>query len=373
MARKFLYFIALCIVIYLAGRTALQFYPEQLTRISFTPSGGFEPEPALAANAYADPAMWLASPALGEKSPAAWRPDGLTEDGLTEDGPVLNVPVFFVHPTSYLNKAHWNAPLDDAPARAIAETMIRGEASAFNRSTQIWAPRYRQATIGAFVSDKPEARQALDLAYRDVAEAFGQFIAALPHGQPFVLAGHSQGSYHIKRLMQERIKGTPLAKRVVAVYAIGWIVDRNRDLPAMGLPACERPDQTGCVISYLSFGDRADTTMMRSAFARFAGSAGATGDQPAILCSNPLTGGTGGSAPASANRGALVPNVDMTAGRIVPGYVGAACAPDGTLRIGAGPDIGPYVLPGGNYHVYDYPLFWGNLRSDFQVRAQAWK
>ena len=24
--------------------------------------------------------------------------------------------------------------------------------------------------------------------------------------------------------------------------------------------------------------------------------------------------------------------------------------------------MGPYVLPGNNYHVYDYPLFWANVR-----------
>ena len=34
--------------------------------------------------------------------------------------------------------------------------------------------------------------------------------------------------------------------------------------------------------------------------------------------------------------------------------------------------MGPFVLPGGNYHVYDYALFWSNLRADFVGRAAAW-
>ncbi|MFM5883898.1 MAG: DUF3089 domain-containing protein [Novosphingobium sp.] len=365
MARKFLYFVAFCIVVYFGGRVALQFYPEQLSRLSFTPAGRFEPQPALAASAYDDPAMWIARPGMAAPNPASWTPDGLTEDA-----GALNVPVFFVHPTSYINKAHWNAPLDDAASRQIAETMVRGEASVFNRSAAIWAPRYRQATVGSFVTDQPEARQAVDLAYRDVAEAFDHFAAQLPPGQPFVLAGHSQGSYHIKRLMAEKIKGTPLAGRVLAVYAIGWIVDRQRDLPAMGLPACDKPDQTGCVISYLSFADSADTAMMRRAYARLAGPGTAKAD---VLCSNPLTGGTGGSAPASANSGAAVPDAALIKAVLTPALVGAACADDGTLRIGKGPDMGPYVLPGGNYHVYDYLLFWTNLRADFRRRASAWK
>ncbi|MDE2434941.1 MAG: DUF3089 domain-containing protein [Sphingomonadales bacterium] len=368
MVRRFLLFIAFCIVVFVGVRIALQFYPEALTRISFTPSRDFEPQPDLAANAYADPRMWLAQPGMGAASPAAWRPDGLIDTG--EAPPV---PVFFVHPTSYINKSHWNAPLDDPDARRIAETMVRGEASVFNLSSQVWAPRYRQATIGAFVTDRPAARQALDLAYRDVAEAFDHFIASIPPGSPFVLAGHSQGSYHVKRLMAEKIKGTPLINRVLAVYAIGWIVDLNRDLPAMGLPACSAPDQTRCVVSYLSFADDADTAMMRRAYSHLSGVAGETGENPAILCFNPLTGGIGGSAPADANSGTAVPDVQMIKAVLKPHLAGARCAADGTLRIGKGPDIGPYVLPGSNYHVYDYLLFWNNLRTDFRKRASAWK
>lgn len=368
MARKFLVFVAFCIVVFIAGRIALQFYPDQLTRLSFTPSIRFEPQPALAPTAYDDPGMWIARPGMAGSNPAAWLPQGIAPAPLAQP-----VAVFFVHPTSYLNKAHWNAPLDDAPSRKIAELMVRGEASVFNAAPEIWAPRYRQATIGAFVSDKPEAREALDLAYTDIAAAFAAFAATLKPGQPFVLAGHSQGSYHIKRLMAERIKGTPLAKQVLAVYAIGWIVDRDRDLAAMGLPACERPEQTGCVISYLSFTDQPDTAMMRRAYLRFAAAAGGRAETPRILCSNPLSGNLGGAAPASANTGAAVPDVEMSDARLTPGLVGAACAADGTLRIGKGPDMGPYVLPGGNYHVYDYMLFWNNLRGDFARRAAAWK
>ena len=368
MARKFLYFITFCILVYIGGRLALQFYPEALTRATFTPSGKFEPQPALAANAYDDPGMWLARPGMGAASPALWLPEGLEEDAQA-----LTVPVFFVHPTSYLKKDHWNAPLDDAQARQIAETMIRGEASVFNRSTQIWAPRYRQATFGAFVSDKPEARQALDLAYADVAEAFDAFVRAVPKDQPIVLAGHSQGAYHLKRLLADKVKGTPLARRIVAVYAIGWLVETQTDLPAMGLPACTAPDQTGCVISYLSFTNQADTAMMRDAYQRFAGAGSPKGKEARYLCWNPLTGMVGNAAPASANTGAAVPDAKMEKAVLKPALVGATCAEDGTLRIGEGPDMGPYVLPGGNYHVYDYLLFWSNLRADFLRRVTAWK
>ncbi len=368
MVRKFLFFIAACVVLYIGGRAALQFYPGALSKAAFTPSVAFEPQPALAASAYDDPGMWIAKPGMGNASPALWRPEGFAEDALA-----LTVPVFFVHPTSYLSKSHWNAPLDDPDARRVAEVMVRGEASVFNTSADIWAPRYRQATAGAFVTDQPDARQAVDMAYRDVAAAFAVFAAQLKPGQPFVLAGHSQGSYHVKRLMAEQIKGTSLARQVLAVYAVGWIIDRQRDLPAMGLPACDRPDQTGCVISFLSFTNAADSAMMREAYVNLTGVVRDGSENPDILCVNPLTGSTGGEAQAAANTGGLVPDANLANAVLTPALAGASCAPDGTLRIGDGPEMGPYVLPGGNYHVYDYLLFWTNLRTDFIRRAQAWK
>jgi hypothetical protein len=34
--------------------------------------------------------------------------------------------------------------------------------------------------------------------------------------------------------------------------------------------------------------------------------------------------------------------------------------------------MGPYVFPGNNYHVYDIPLFWMNLRADFEARVSVW-
>jgi hypothetical protein len=91
-----------------------------------------------------------------------------------------------------------------------------------------------------------------------------------------------------------------------------------------------------------------------------------------ILCSNPLTGGYGGSAPASANLGTLVPEDGMEKGELVPSLVPARCNKRGLLLIGPPPEMGSYVLPGNNYHVYDYPLFWANTRADVIRRTAAW-
>ena len=368
MARKFLYLVVLVIVIVVGGRLALSFYPEAMTRVAMTPSVKFEAQPVLKPNAYNDPGLWFARPGLPGPSLISWQPDGIPPDTTQ-----YNMAVFFVHPTSYFKKTHWNAPIDDPQAQKIGAVTVRANASVFANAAEVWAPRYRQATLGAFLSDLPAAREALDLAYADVAQAFEMFVAAQPPGRGIVLAGHSQGSFILMRLIKEKIAGTPLARRIIAAYVIGWVVDTARDLPAMGMPACAGPQQSGCVISFLSFADDAEPATMRQAYERFASPSGTPSAVPHYLCTNPLTGGFGGAAPASANLGGIIPDLKMEHARVAPGLVGASCNGDGTLRIGPGPDMGPFVLPGGNYHVYDYALFWLNLRRDFGLRAAAWQ
>jgi hypothetical protein len=68
----------------------------------------------------------------------------------------------------------------------------------------------------------------------------------------------------------------------------------------------------------------------------------------------------------------LRPSDDLTTGELVPAAVPARCDDRGFLLIGDPPDLGPYVLPGNNYHVYDFPLFWANVRADALWRLQTY-
>lgn len=367
MARKFLYVMAIIAVLVIAIGFALRLWSGKLTELALIPDRPYEQPVVLAANRYADPAMWISRPDKGTADPAKWLPQGVAASE------PVGAAVFFVHPTSYLDKAHWNAPLADPAARDLAETLVRGLASPFHDARQLWAPRYRQATFGAFLSDKPEALQALDQAYGDVTAAFDEFLAHVPKDQPIVLAGHSQGAYHLRRLLKDRIAGTPLASRIAAVYAVGWPVSLDHDLPLLGLPACTAPDQSGCVMSWLTYGEPAEPAMTLAAYARRPALDGQSPGGSAFLCSNPLTGGIGGKAPATANLGVLKPDDAMKTGTLIKGGVPAECRPDGFLSVGPAPELGAYVLPGNNYHVYDIPLFWANLRADFARRVQAWK
>jgi hypothetical protein len=367
MVRKFLYFVAFCIFVGVAGVVALRYYARDLTELAFVPKGKFEAQNPLAGNAYDDPAMWLSRPGTGARDPARWLPAGLSQDGGAPDA-----AVFFVHPTSYIARDHWNAPLGDADTNARAALFVRGLASPFNRSPDIWAPRYRQAAVGAFLTTQQDARQAIDAAYADVAQAFAYFAASVPAGRPIVLAGHSQGALHLIRLLREKVAGTPLQKRIAAVYAIGWPISIAHDLPALGLPACATPGQAGCIVSWSSFAEPADPSQLMTVYSQSTGFDGQPRGGSEALCTNPLTGTMGGAATAEANLGTLVPDATLATGVLTPGLVPARCE-DGLLLIGASPQMGPYVLPGNNYHVYDIPLFWANLRADVKARVQAWK
>ena len=366
LARRFLWVVAGLTVLVMTAALLYRLFGAELLRFTMVPSAAFEGGPPPAAGAYADRRLWIARPDL-PASPALWMPSGMKREG------AARASAFFIHPTSYLKPTRWNAPLGDPESQWRAKLFVQSQASVFNGVADIWAPKYRQATFGAFLTTKAEAQKALDFAYRDVAAAFDQFLAEAPGDRPIILAGHSQGSLHLMRLLAERIAGKPEAKRVVAAYVIGWPISIPADLPSLGLPACERRDQAGCVVSWQSFAEPADPKQVTDVYDSSAGRTGISRAGSPMLCTNPLTGGTGGEAPVSANLGTLVPNEALTQGELKAPGVPARCDVRGFLLIGEdAPDLGPYVLPGNNYHVYDYALFWSNLRSDAEARVAAW-
>jgi pimeloyl-ACP methyl ester carboxylesterase len=283
--------------------------------------------------------------------------------------PAPRASVFFVHPTSFLDSGAWNAPVTHEESQWRAGLFVQSQASTFNGVSRIWAPKYRQATFGAFLTDDPDARRALDFAYQDVLAAYEQFLKEAPKDQPIILAGHSQGSLHVLRLLQERVKGSPEQRRIAAAYVIGWPISTVVDLPELPLPACTKAGQAGCILSWLSFSEPADPAMIVDTWDATMGLNGQPRRDTPMLCVNPITGNAGDAAPAEANLGTLIPNQDLSDGTILPAGVPARCDGRGFLLIGtAPPDMGPYVLPGNNYHVYDYTLFWSNLRADVEAR-----
>jgi len=365
LARRFLYVIAILIGLVLLVGIGWSLFQDRLMRMAFVPSVPFAALPDSTAPDYARPQAWLARPGLAD-DPTRWAPAGFAP---TDHA---HAAIFYVAPTTYLGKDRWNGPVDDQDANARLDLFARSQASAFNGLGPVWAPRYRQATLGAFLAARdPRSAKAIDFAYGDVARAFDAFLAAYPSG-PIILAGHSQGSMHLLRLLQEKVAGKPVAARIAAVYAVGWPISLTADLPALGLPACATPGQAHCIVGWQSFAEPADPKLIDDYFAGSTGYAGRPRAGTAMLCVNPLTGARGGAAPAGQNRGTLVPHADLKGVDVQAELVPARCADRGLLLIGEPPKgFGLYVLPGNNYHVFDYALFWANLRADAEARLKT--
>lgn len=297
---------------------------------------------------YADLRLWAAHPDL----PAANAVSGIPEDLVWGDGEDLGVDVFYVHPTQYYHGDTWNADWDNLQVnRDVDELPVALQASAFDIGGRLYAPRYRQAIYGVFSWKDSLSRVALDRATGDVAAAFYHYMKTWNGGRPFILAGHSQGSWHLRKLLQA-IERTPLKERLVAVYAPGfdWYAS-DFDV----VPPCDGPDQVGCWNSWMSYGegyfpdwlDRVEGTP---------------------VCTNPVTWRRDEAvSTAAAHRGVVMRNGKCT----LPNSIGCYAA-RGVLQIKP-PDMplgGLYHRD--NWHVGDVNLFWPNIRENARHRAERW-
>lgn len=366
-ARRFLIIVLVLTLIAVAGAFAMFQFGGQMLLKSATPKGHFEAKAAGDGPDYTTLANWIAHPGMAKDS-SRWLPEGFVADA--DRG---RAAVFYIHPTTYLEREQWNAPLrSGGDSEFRTRLFTRSQASAFNGVGDIWAPRYRQAAYGAFLLDNKDARAALDLAYGDVASAFDRFVAE-SGDRPIILAGHSQGSLHLMRLLKDKVAGKPIAIRVAAAYVVGWPISRTADLPALGLPACRTPADSRCILSWMSFGAPANADLVLKNYEGGAGLAGRKRVREDMLCVNPVSGTLDGSAPPTGNAGTLVPTANLVSATLSKQQVGAHCDNGLLILDGAIPALGPYVLPGNNYHVYDYALFWGAIRRDAARRLEVWK
>ena len=259
------------------------------------------------------------------------------------------VDVFFVHPTTYITDNSWNQPLDDATTNERTdEFVMRGQASAFNGCCAIYAPRYRQATLYSFMDDSGDGPQALALAYNDVKAAFDHFLNHYSKGRPFILAGHSQGSNHLDKLLREDIFGTALEERLVAAYPIGFSLAND------GIRVCQSSDETGCIVTWNSVGP----------------DVGSYGDPSNNICVNPLTWRQDNvHADHSANIGAM----SFDADRLEPGAADAICS-GGQLTVSEirSDNFDSEPMGEDNYHIYDYNLFYASIHDNAIERVNKY-
>ena len=371
MARIFLYIVAGVITLVIIAAILYRTFDDELARLAFVPTKSYEETELPPPPDYGDADAWAAFST--EESRVFERPEGVDAPA---DLPAVDI--FFVHPTTYLEKDYWNAPINETTSsQRVENSIMMNQAGAFNAAgDRIYAPRYRQAAFGAFLDETGDGVKALITAYQDVSRAFAHYAKTQNQGRPFILAGHSQGALHALFLLRDQIAGTPLEDRLVAAYIVGWPVSVEADLDALAnITACEGPDETGCVVSWQSFTSGGDPTDILEGFAIMPGLSGALKGGTTMLCTNPITWlRDGQTAPASAHLG-KVPLAPST-GRLEPpepASLSAGCGPDGILYVSPRPGDGfdTFVLPGDNYHVYDINLFYMDVRANARARALA--
>ena len=356
--KKILIGIAVVLVILvILGFTFQQSMFVYLMGIQMAPEQDFEQMATPNPPDYSDDQYWAGLPTKQDPS------DQMPEGAVRED---TGVAVFFVHPTSYFGKT-WNQPLDDADANWIVdERILRHQASVFSGCCDIYAPRYRQATFFSFIDRGDNSEKAVALAYADVVAAFDSFLSRINPDQPFIVAGHSQGTRHATQLVRDKVTGTPLNDRLIAAYLIGFSVTYPE---LASLPACNSPTQTKCAIGW--------NAMESESGGAFRG----VGADEKLLCTNPLNWRDGGDYVAhELNMGAIgFPTLglaeegeDYEAMPVEVGVAGAKCVDDGSLAImELRSEAFPHRMFGTSMHIYDYSLFHMNIRDNLATRIAA--
>ena len=333
----------------------------------------FDPAHVPPAPDYSQPNAWLAFP--GREGIERSTPPGMA----AVDEAAAPADVFFIHPTTYLRNDVWNADYDAVGANAPYNgPVLLNQVSAFNGCCRLYAPQYRQASLMGLSKSEP----AVDLAYGDVAAAFRWYIAHENNGRPFILASHSQGTAHLIRLLQQEVLGTPLQKRLVAVYAIGGFTPDS--FASLGLPTCETARQTGCIVSWnTAQAGRKGARMIIDNHAYWWRGAHLKPGPARAICVNPLTWNETGAAPASANPGSLpfppapFPTKAGVLPALTPHLTGAQCR-DGLLTVDIPGDApkgfhDTISLLTGSYHLTDYGVFYAAIRANAVDRVAAWK
>lgn len=318
---------------------------------SLNPRGGFAPTETPPAPDFARLENWAAHPEKNDPadlSPAPSAPNRQAEAA---------VDVFFLHPTtltgdkkSGLRRRAWNADPTDARLNAKTDgSAIQFQASIFNGTGRVFAPRYRQAHFHSFFTeDKASAGQALDTAYADVRAAFEHYLKNWNNGRPIVIAAHSQGAKHAMHLLREFFDGQPLGNQLVAAYLAGWPVPK--DFFAK-IPPCANADQTGCFCSWRTFEREFGR---RKAF------------ETNVLCTNPLSWTTeeGRHVPRSENKGAVLYKFEKPLPQICDAEV---CR--GVLLCTKPKFPGSVLIRTKNYHAGDFNLYYFDVRENAEHRA----
>ncbi len=338
---------------------------------------------------YADDAVWLCRGGTivddiceRDLDATAVFADGTTEPRPHERASNPVADCFYVYPTVSQDEA---ASSDLVPSESDEINTTLAQAARLTGACRVFAPVYRQVTIGALFDTYESDESNRTLAYDDVVDAFRHFVANDSDGRPFVLIGHSQGAGILRRMIADEIDGEPaLRDRLVSAILLGTSVAVDE---YDTIPTCATSTDVHCVVSYSSYRDTAPPPP-----GAFFGSVDGT---PAV-CVNPVDP-AGAAAPSSPYfslllgdgtlSSAVAYDPDATPAEIATAYVTYPdmvtidCVDDGTfgylelsITTEPGPrrdDIGGDLTPEWGMHLVDANVAMGDLVTLVEQQSAA--
>lgn len=299
-----------------------------------------------------------------------------------DDAPI---DCFYLYPTQS-EQGTPNSNLDkDPPIRRVAVQQAR----MFSSVCDVYAPMYRQVTYsGSQASHNDE----VETAYQSALAGWKDYLKNYNDGRGFILLGHSQGSAHTARLIDEEIDGNPeLRDRMVGAFAPG----ANINVPVGELvggmyqhvPACSETGEFGCLVAFSTYkgypGDAAQFSRLDTGYWIY-DLPRPDADQQEVVCVNParLDGGNGGLEPLVNFDYLFAPPAGPETAApwsAQPDYYSAECMRQngahwlnlstldlpGDTRL----DLGSLVASGNNYHVPEVNLTEGNLLRVAQLQS----
>lgn len=297
---------------------------------------------------YSQVSNWASLPQIND--PADRVPSSLFADNQQN----ADVDVFFIHPTTFLSKSdNWNASLDDQETNNWTDNgPILHQASVFNESCRIYAPRYRQAHIKSYFHADEGGYQALELAYSDVKAAFEYYLENYNANRPFIIASHSQGTNHAVRLIHEYIENQDLEKRLIAAYLIGMPVKKDE---FKSIKPCLAPEQNQCFCSWMTYSKGYKPKFYKEEW---------LGNS----VTNPLTFNEINKdwSEYKFHKGIVMPSFNLKYESKL-----SAKSQDGMLQIKKPKVWYRFMIRTKNWHKADYNLFWVNIRNNVKLRTST--
>lgn len=280
------------------------------------------------------------------------------------EGEGKDADLFLICPTVDMGKdGEYNMSLDDEETKESFVGALNMERGIYEGSAIMYAPFYRQMTFPVYSMTDEEMKPYFDIAYSDISLAFEYYMENLNCGRPIILAGFSQGSQLLIRLLKDYFDKPEYSEKLVCAYAIGLRITEEEIADYPHLKMAEGEEDTGVIISFNSEAEGVLDSIM-------------VPEGTSTLGINPLNWMTDSTpADASLNLGACFTKYSGEIKKEIPALTGAYIDPvRGTLRV---PDIDPSeysnsLFPDGVYHLYDYQFFYRNLEENVAVRLAAY-